>query len=211
MAARKRSTRMYMIAEPAQLAALASPIRQEIIDGVAAGEAQSVGELARLLGRSPHSLYPHMRALEKVGLVLRQGIRRAGRRDEALYAAPGRPVGIRYDLGSSVFVRNMKPIVASMLRLTQRDFHRRLNDPDATLTLPRVNFWAARIKARLTMSQLRQVNRLMRKLIRLLGNHPRQTQGDLHALTMVIVPLIDGSRKDRRAARKQHPRRRIPP
>ncbi len=198
----KRPTGIHLITKPAQLAALASPVRQEIVDGLAATGTQSVAELAHLVGRSPHSLYPHLRTLEKVGLVLRQGTRRAGRRDEALYAAPGWFVGIRYDLRSSVFVRNMKPIVASMLRLTERDFRRRLQDPDATLTLPRVNLWAGRMKGRLTLAQIRQVHRLMRKLFDLLGNHPRQTQGGLHALTMVIVPLIDGSRKNRHAVRK---------
>jgi hypothetical protein len=105
----------------------------------------------------------------------------------------------------------MKPIVSSMLRLTQRDFHCRLQDSDATLTLPRVNFWAARMKGRLTLTQIREVNRLMQRLLELLTDHPHQTQGDLHALTMVIVPLIDGSRKNRRAVRKNNPRRRIPP
>jgi len=211
MTPRKRPGRIHLVSSPKQLAAMASPIRQEIIDGLGATGPQSIAEMAHLLGRSPHSLYPHVRALEKVGLALRQGSRRAGRRDEALYAAPGRRVGIRYDLRSPAFVRNMKPIAASMLRLTQRDFERRLQDPDATLTLPRVNLWAARMKGRLTLAQAREVNRLMRKLMHLVCNHPRQTQGDLHALTMVIVPLIDGSRKNRRAARQHNPRRRVPP
>src|SRR5215216_2961617 len=81
---------VYVIREPKQLAALRSPVRQEIVDALAPTRIRTVAELASMLGRSTHSLYHHVRVLERVGLILNMGIERRNRRDEALYATPGR-------------------------------------------------------------------------------------------------------------------------
>lgn len=183
---------IYIITRADQHAALASPVRQEIVDLLSATGMQSISDIAALLGRSPHSLYHHIRALLRVGLVLKMGVRKKGRRNEVLYAAPGRRIRVRTDLESPVFLRNMRRHLSSMLRITERDFRRRLERPREVRTIPSVNFSIGRVKGRLTDPQIREVHRLMKRLWQLMT--PAQTEGTLHALTMVIVPLQGGPR-----------------
>ena len=194
MSRSKRNARapkgVYVIREPAQLAAIRSPVRQEIIGRLGATGIRTVAEIASMLGRSPHSLYHHVRVLERVGLMLNMGIERRNRRDEVLYATPGRRLNIHRDPGSPTFLRNVRGLVGGMLRLTERDFVR-AQARRVPVKVSARNLSAGRMKARLTASQLREVRRLMERLYDLMGNHPEQTTGTLHALTMVIAPLAE--------------------
>jgi hypothetical protein len=195
---------VYVIRKPEQLAALRSPVRQEIIFGLAPARIRTVAELASVLGRSPHSLYHHVRVLERVGLILNMGIQRRNRRDEVLYATPGRSLRIHRDPGSPTFRRNMRGLVAGLLRLAERDFVRELARRASTRVVT-PNLSAGRIKGRLTTGQFREVLRLMGRLYALMGNHPEQTVGTMHALTMVIAPL-----KERASKKAGGPRRSTP-
>ena len=193
---------VYVIREPEQLAAIRSPVRQEIVDALAGTAIRTVAEIASMLGRSPHSLYHHVRVLERVGLILNMGIERRNRRDETLYATPARRLLIHRNPRSPTFQRNMRGLVAGMLRLTERDFVRELARRASLKGVPSFNLSAGRMKGRLTAGQLREVLRLMRRLYDLLGNHPEQTVGTLHALTMVIAPLAQRATKKAKVPRR---------
>jgi hypothetical protein len=199
---------VYFIREPKQLAAIRSPVRQEIVDVLAATGVRTVAEIASMLGRSPHSLYHHVRLLERVGLLLNMGLERRNRRDEALYATPGRRLRLHHDLVSPKFLRNMRGLVAGMLRLTERDFVRALARRVPTKVAPSINLVARRMKGRLTTGQLREVRRLVGRLHDLLGNHPEQTVGTMYALTMVIAPLAEHARKKAGGPRRSTPNQR---
>ena len=195
---------VYVIREPEQLAAIRSPVRQEIVDVLAATGIRTVAEIASMLGRSTHSLYHHVRVLERAGLILNMGIERRNRRDEVLYATPGRRLRIHRDPGSPTFRRNMRGLVAGMLRLTERDFVRELARRAST-KVTSINLSAGRMKGRLTAGQLREVLRLLGRLYDLLGNHPEQTAGTMHALTMVIAPLAERASKKAGGPRRSTP------
>src|SRR5260221_8747620 len=79
-----------------QMSALASPVRQEVLDVLARVGTASLGEIAAALGRPADGLYYHVRALQKVGLAHAAGSRtRAGRR-EALDCAAAPQFALRY-------------------------------------------------------------------------------------------------------------------
>ena len=196
---------VYVIREPEQLAAIRSPVRQEIVDALAGTAIRTVAEIASMLGRSPHSLYHHVRVLERVGLILNMGIERRNRRDETLYATPARRLLIHRNPRSPTFQRNMRGLVAGMLRLTERDFVRELARRASMKGVPSLNLSAGRMKGRLTAGQLREVLRLMGRLYDLLGNHPEQTVGTMHALTMVIAPLAERASKKAGGPRRSTP------
>jgi len=61
--------RAMSISRPEHLKALASPIRHDIVDRLAAMGPLSVRDLARVLGRKPTAIYRHLVTLEKLGLV----------------------------------------------------------------------------------------------------------------------------------------------
>jgi len=75
------TTRALSITRPEHLKALASPIRHDIVDRLAAMGPLSVRDLAQVLGRKPTAIYRHLIALEKLGLV----------RASATFGARGRP------------------------------------------------------------------------------------------------------------------------
>lgn len=68
--------RPYVIRELKQIRALASALRQDIVDGVEAIGPCAISELAVLLRRPPHALYYHVRRLVRLGL-LTQGDRKS--------------------------------------------------------------------------------------------------------------------------------------
>lgn len=181
----------FLITAPAQLKALASPARQEILDGLASSGPSSIADLARLLGRRPHAFYYHLRALQKVGLVQQTGTRREGKSDAALFAVPAPRMILQYRLGSPAFAADMGRTLRSMLRLTERDFRRALRFEHAIVEGPRRNLLCSRIKARLTKVQVAAVNRLVAELLRQMADVQGQGSGRLHAVTLVLTPLTD--------------------
>lgn len=83
----------------AQFDALSSPIRDQIVQVVVnqapwspdgpESDGVSIREIAAQLGRKPASLYRHVEALVKVGLIREIGSRASGGRDATTYSAIG--------------------------------------------------------------------------------------------------------------------------
>src|SRR5689334_10101526 len=78
--------RTYWILERRQIACLASPRRQDILDRLVATGPCSVREFCAAVGLAPSAAYHHLRRLEAVGLVVEAGTRVVNRRTERLYA-----------------------------------------------------------------------------------------------------------------------------
>src|SRR5688572_12810722 len=81
------------IADASTIAALASPVRQELLDTLEArGGVATVAELAEQLGRPADGLYYHIDILRRAGLFIAapRGRSRAGR-SERRYRTPTRP------------------------------------------------------------------------------------------------------------------------
>jgi DNA-binding transcriptional ArsR family regulator len=192
MPPRRGPARRYPIRRPAQLRSLRSPVRQEILDALAAAGECSIAELAALLGRRPHSLYHHLRALGRVALVRRSGTRRNGKSDAALYAVPAPRMMIEYRLGSAGFAADMARTSRSLLRLTERDFRRALRSPAAVVRGSLRNLQISRSKARLSARQLERVNAHLSAVFEELATSQGQREGRLHAFTIAIAPLEEG-------------------
>jgi DNA-binding MarR family transcriptional regulator len=81
-----------------QFAAMASPVRDQIMNVVAnlttwnkdgTAEGVSIRQIGEQLGRKPASLYRHIEALVDAGLINETGSQASGGRDATTYAAPG--------------------------------------------------------------------------------------------------------------------------
>jgi len=101
---------------------LVSPVRQEIVDGLLSRGRMSAADIAAAIGRPAGALYFHLRALERAGLARRAGLRRRGRRKEALLRTVAFELKVRYAPASAANRPRLAAIVASMLRLGVRDF-----------------------------------------------------------------------------------------
>lgn len=182
-----------IIRQPRQVAALATPVRQSIVDAIAASGACTVAELAAQLGRPASGLYHHVRALERVGLLVCEGegespARGAGR-PAARYDVPGRPVRIEYAPGSAATRRPMQRMVGAMTRLASREFGEGYRE-GVRVSGRRRELWASRTEAWLTEEQLERANVLLGELFALFGEGagaPR-SGARLRALTFVLAP-----------------------
>jgi DNA-binding transcriptional ArsR family regulator len=180
----KRS--VVVVREGRQMRALASAMRQEIVDVLSQMDAASAAEVAAALGRPANAVYYHLRALLRCGLAVPAGVRGRGVRREALFRTAGTEVMMRYDLADRGNRSGMSAIVRSMLRLGMRDYQRALEAGDAEVTGPRRDLWAVRKSGWLTPGQVREVNRHIAALVRTFRPSRR---GRLYGITVLLTPL----------------------
>ena len=191
----KRPRRVYDIERPEQMAALASSVRQEIVDTVHSLGPCSIREVAHELGRPADGLYHHVRQLLRVGLLIDAGERPAARRPEALVATPTQGVlRLRYDPSDPDNAEAIGKIVTSMTRVAERDFRNGFAPELARCSGPRRNLLAGRQKAWLTGEQVREVNQLLARLQEIFTESHSVAEGDLHSLTFVLAPIAPSER-----------------
>jgi DNA-binding transcriptional ArsR family regulator len=182
-----RDSTPYLIQSPAQVAALAAPVRQDIVDALSETGPMSVGALAALLGRAADSLYYHLKILRQAGLVVETGRRAEGGRPETLFDAVS--PDLRID-SQAVRRRNrgdLEAIVSAMLRLSGRDYARALKDEAVVFTGPERSLVAQRKTHWMTAADLKRFNRLFAELERCGSAEPGQ--GRLFAVTVLLTPL----------------------
>ena len=174
-----------MIDKPAQIRCLTSPIRQEIVDAIAASGAMSIADLARHLGRAADGLYFHVRALLRVGLLVEQSSIRRGKRFAAVYDVPARPLVIQQFPAQA---RSIGRVVASALRLAGRDANRALKDRSTSTKGPARTLSAGRVKGWLTETERKRLNVVLDELLSILRSAQPGPQRTLHAFTYVSAP-----------------------
>jgi DNA-binding transcriptional ArsR family regulator len=89
----------FIVSEPEQAAALLHPVRSEIISLLK--EPRSATELSKVMNDSAQKVNYHLKALEKVGLVMRAGTRNVRNLVEVLYRSAGKTFLLSDSLGLS--------------------------------------------------------------------------------------------------------------
>jgi DNA-binding transcriptional ArsR family regulator len=197
----------YIVRGERQLRALASPVRQAIVDVVAATGPSSMKEIGTHLGRPASVLYHHVRALQAVGLLTEQPVKSARGRPGSVFDVPGRPLTIRYEPDLPATALPMRRIVQAMTRAAARDFAKGYRS-GVRVSGDARGLWAARFQAWLTEADVREVNRILERLIRVMHRgapKPGEIRG-LHAMTFVLAPMADAAL--RRVASLSRTRRR---
>jgi DNA-binding transcriptional ArsR family regulator len=183
----KRSERI--LSRPGQLGALASPVRQEIVDTLEAlgGEAP-VAALAAQLGRPSDGLYYHLRLLVRAGVLEELADVGDGRR----YRTAGRRAGrlrLRYLPGSTANARAVERVAGGMLRIARRDFGAAIRTVGTVVAGPGRTLWACRTKAWVGKAELEAINRMLERVIVLLQGGPSPTRRQLVSVTWVVAPV----------------------
>lgn len=184
----------YTVRSPQQWEALAAAARQEIVDVLAGMGTVPVADIAAALGRPADALYFHLRALVRSGLVEQAGYRRRRGRNEALFRTVAPELFLEYRPENEANRRGVNAIVASMLRLGMRDFHRAFEAGNAIVSGPRRELWALRKTARLSPSQVAALNRSIKRVSRELS--PKGS-GRLYGVTILLTPLDHRARKSK--------------
>jgi predicted ArsR family transcriptional regulator len=183
------------------IAALASPVRQELFDVLeAVGGETTVAELANHLGRAADGLYYHLETMRRVGLIdVVAGRSRAGR-DERRYRLVGGDA--RLELGPSPGnpsrARAVGRVVGGMLRIARRNYDSAVADGACSVGAAR-DLWAARQVAWVTRKELADINRLLATLVTHMPRTRTSRRTKLISLCVVLAPL-QPTRRARRAS-----------
>jgi DNA-binding transcriptional ArsR family regulator len=193
--------RARLIRNEKQLAALATAARQEIVDVLEQMGTVSVAELAAALGRPADSLYFHLRALTRVGLVRNAGYRARPGGKEALYRTFAPELRLHYEQRNAANRKAVSAIVASMLRLAIRDFRRSFQRGNVRVSGAHRELWSLRKVGRLSRAQLAQLNHRIKELVKEVCAH--RGHGRLYAVSVILTPLDHRNKVDGLAKPKQ--------
>ena len=176
------------IDHPALIDVLASPVRQEIVDTLAAlgGEA-SAAELAEQLGRHMDGLYYHLKILCKTELVVAvDSGAEAGRRYRL--GGDGQPLRLAYSTGDASRAQALRSFVHGLLQVAEHDFGDALTTEDVVTQGAGRELWAARNKAWLSENELAEVNELLERLCTLMSRPHTPERNHLLSCTFVLAP-----------------------
>lgn len=176
------------IDHPALIEVLASPVRQEIVDTLAAlgGEA-SAAELAEELGRHMDGLYYHLKILCKAQLVVAvDSNTEAGRRYRL--GGDGQPLRLAYSPGDASRAQALCSFVHGLLQVAEHDFGEALANEDVVTEGAKRELWAARNKAWLSETELAEVNQLLERLCTLMSRPHSPERSHLLSCTFVLAP-----------------------
>jgi predicted ArsR family transcriptional regulator len=178
----------------ARLAALASPVRIELIGALQTHGPSSIRELANRLGRPADGLYHHVRLLLAAGVFREEGRRRAGRRTEAVYALTAPRIGGRFATNTPASRAAASRAAAAALRMAAREFAAALEQRKHACAGKAPRLRASRQKAWLTDDGLRELHELMSRVEKLLARSNERREGRLYSLTTVLTPLAKRKR-----------------
>lgn len=109
-----------LISTPAQVRALASPVRTAIIESLLVLGPSTIKSIAARLGRSPESLYHHARILEAAGLIRVHAVRPTAKTRHTVYALVSTRLRLDRSKTSAAMRRARAAAIASMLASTTR-------------------------------------------------------------------------------------------
>jgi Fe-S cluster assembly scaffold protein SufB len=193
----------------AAIAALASPIRQEIVDTIESlGGDAAVVDIAAQIGRAADGLYYHLNQLVKAGVLLESESDERGRRYRTR-AKRGQRVLLDYGKGSRADADALSKLAGTLLRTAERDFVRASGEGNGVSAGDQRDLWIARSKGWVSSAELRTINRLLAQLSKVL-HRARSAQRDrMVSLSWVLAPVDDQPLR-RPPARERRLQRRKP-
>ena len=175
----------FLFDAPAQLRAIVSPTRQEIIDVLISAGPSSIAEIGRYVGRPADALYFHIRALKKVGLLIECEPREDGRHVAAVFDVPGRPFRIRMTSASRKLISR---VMSAAIRLGLRDLARALDISGTTADEGKHQLWSSRAKGWVSVADQRVINSKLREISAILANSRPGPERELRSFTYVWSP-----------------------
>jgi DNA-binding transcriptional ArsR family regulator len=193
-------TKPFVVSSPKQLQIIAWPGREEIIDVVALIGPCRITELASVVGRSRNSLYYHVRALRDAGLLLETHRSGEGTKTTAYYDVPGRPLSVRFDLSTPSRRRAVLALARTRIRCGARGFEQACKPGAVTLEGPRRDLRVTHLKGWLSDQELEETNRLLERLVELVGTTERGAtmSRKSYEFTFVLAPVDSAARQDER-------------
>jgi predicted ArsR family transcriptional regulator len=188
-------------ANVAQMRALASPVRIEIVGVFQSHGAMAIRELAEKLSRPADGLYHHVRQLQKAGILQVSQMRRVGKRDEAVFELTAERFGHTEQPKTPAMRRAILKTATAALRLANREFRRNVlaQNPAKTEVSPSQADCPSRARLSrqrswLTDEDVLELIAMLDRIDSFLKERMERKQGVPFALTTVLVPLVKQKR-----------------
>lgn len=165
--------KMPKISDLAQIRALASPLRQTLVDLIEASGPISAAQLASLLDCAVDGLYYHLRILIATGWIVCRPVAASNGQEKAIYEIAKRSIRLDYKPQDKRNRTAVTTVVASMFRDSLREFKRAYAGRPVVWG-PRRNLWAGRKIAWLTARDLERVNVRLSEINRLMESRRRR-------------------------------------
>lgn len=181
----------YIIRRPEQIRAIASPVRQEILDTVQALGSATIADMARELGRPADALYYHVRVLEQVELLIPSPETAPGRRAAVVYRTPAGDglLRLHYDPDDPENRDAVTNAISALLRIAERDFRSGFRSDLAACEGPERNLWAGRTKAWLSDEDVETARGLITRLVEVFSRPKRPGSERLHVMSFILAPV----------------------
>lgn len=187
---------------PGVLEALASPVRQDLVVALENSPPLAVAELARRVGKRPDTLYHHLRALHRVGLVVPETAEATGGRPGSTWRLKVPHVRMPAAGLDRSQVRNAERIVGTLARASARDFGRAIRSAFAgNGPQPR----AHRSIVWLTAAERRALEASLMQAVARLRGRTSGSRRTPHVLTFVLAATRGAATE---ASQKGRPRNR---
>jgi DNA-binding transcriptional ArsR family regulator len=174
-----------IIRDPKYFKALTSAQRLELISSLGDAGPGTIAELAERLGRTPHSLYHHMKMLLDAGIV--SAVRAGKKKKEAVFTLTSLKIMLGPDRKSRAAVLATKRSLDSILNITSREVYEALSSGAKKEGQDR-EIYAARLKGRFPQNTLRSVNKLLDNIENVVRKETKDSTGKVYALTIVLTP-----------------------
>jgi DNA-binding transcriptional ArsR family regulator len=188
MARKKTQKKSHVVRDMAQMEAMVSPQRHQIMRTLSAYGVASIKEIAVQLERSPESLYYHFRALEKVGLLIGAGTREVGGRSEALYSTVAKQLLTDAKSTAPKYLDALQRAASALLRLAERQLTAELDFMEETRTVRSVAFRIQQTNARLTPEASAKLSKKIDDAMRFLEENDRP-DGEMISVTIASSPI----------------------
>ncbi len=167
------------------IAALASPLRMEILQEFEGVDGLTVRELATRIGRPQESLYYHVKKLVAIGALVEVERNLKGKRWESVYG----PAGSRFEVdpGSEGDSEVLGRLTGALMRSAARELKSAVDD--GVLAEKNCRPLVRRVRARLTAADLDRIEKLFGEIEAICVRRKRQGSGRLFAVTSLLVPV----------------------
>ncbi len=177
-----------------QMDCLISPVRVDVVEALRLAGRASIAELAARLGRSPHSLYHHIRLLESCRLILICGKRRSGSREEAIYTLRSARFALAKNATDPLYRRQAVKTLRLVLRKAERE-HQRAQEAVQTGAVAGKEIRMLRLTASLNTRDAATLRRKLAELGEWVRQHETTARGRLYSLTGLVTPIVEESKE----------------
>ncbi len=177
-----------------QRAAVASPLRLEILGLFVSADPLAISDMAALMNRSAGSLYHHVRILEQAGILKQTGTRPKGKRHEALYLPTASRFIYDYSSGDEDAIASAVKVIATGFRSAERDLEAALRSDNRQMEGPDRDFYAFRLHLRASPERLAKINKHLNAVLDLITPNEKTSSrfgpDDQHvSLTLALLPI----------------------